>query len=281
VPSWHYYQAIHEHLVQGLCTAKEALRWLEAIKFRSHQISAVFQSAVGYDLSKRGVSRSHRDDLHVSSKSSAVGDSIHEALARGNPPNLSELLLLLTFDKNSTWSQFYSLLPEKDKPQSFKSLGCFFYISQVAIQALLPQGYEMDSNTEHPNGRSVSSTMECGINPRCLLISIDDSSERKIYLRTQKLLKKIPQNPSASAHPTLIDIYLYRRRFINNNITGSNLYLDDHSPELPELSLSNVRTEAHENLTSLLLSWIYSILFGFCMEWIARGILRDCLRELG
>lgn len=79
--------------------------------------------------------------------------------------------------------------------------------------------------------------------PPSLLVSVDDSIERLIYTRAQQVLKRVRALPKNPANCHLLETYLCPKIFINGNKDGSNLYLDDPSPELPLLkTCSNVST---------------------------------------
>jgi hypothetical protein len=119
----------------------------------------------------------------------------------------------------------------KDRLQNFRALGYLFYIFQVVRPALAinPRHCSPDnsSGSDLSGPSQPSSCFGDDVKTRRLLISIDDGSERRIYSRAQKLFKKIRASPDMLTSPTLVEIYLCQRVFINSNNSGSNLYLDD------------------------------------------------------
>jgi hypothetical protein len=73
-------------------------------------------------------------------------------------------------------------------------------------------------------------------NSRRLIINIDDSAERRIYSWSQEMLKKIRQSHCNMSNPTLVEVYLCRRVFVNGNKTRNRLYHQDPMPIAPMLS---------------------------------------------
>lgn len=229
VPSFHYYQSIDKKLERGLCTASEALQWIEAVDRRHDQVAAVFATSVRHELRRRGVAPPHGCEIHVSPRANMVASSIRQAVQDGRSPSLDDVLQKLDSQKDGTWRAFYRLVPLKERPQDFRALGYLFYVFQVVRRALTQPTSSMNSSPESVSRLSSSSAKTTRSHP--LLISVDDGVERRIYSRAQKMLKKIRHSPDGVTHPTLVEAYLSRRIFINGNETGSNLYLDDPTPE--------------------------------------------------
>lgn len=113
------------------------------------------------------------------------------------------------------------MLPPKEHPQNFRDLGYLFYVYEIIRPALVDN---MRSGVGIPkSGR--------------LILGIDNGTERRIYSRSQKLLKKIRNSPAVERPSALVEVYMSRRVFINSNEAGSNLYLDDPTPAMPLMAL--------------------------------------------
>ncbi|WAO93393.1 Hypothetical protein NCS54_01094000 [Fusarium falciforme] len=204
VPSFHYYQSVDDCLQSGSCTFQEALEWLNAVKKRHEQISHVFRGYINYELSKR-CSSAEALNIKVSPGADLVCSIIRHSL-----------------EMEPAWASFYRLVPEKERPHDFRSLGYLFYVFQVVRQALV-------GNEACGHGHGIPS--KNGDKPARLLISVDDGIERRVYSRAQKILKKMRASSEYPVPSTLLEVYLCRRVFIDGNEKGSNLYLDDPSPE--------------------------------------------------
>ena len=222
VPSFHYYQLIDDKLEQGLCSASEAIAWIEAVEQRYDQVARVFENAVRYELGRRGISPTQDCEIRVSPRTNLVASSIHRALKDLRNPCLNNILHELGNQKDGVWQDFYKLVPSHEQPQDFRALGYLFYIFQVVRPALM-------KNPMHSSLVNSSGSDSSGPSSRLqsLLISVDDSAERRIYSRAQKFLKKIRNSPESLTNPTLVEMYMIQRVFINGNESGSNLYLDD------------------------------------------------------
>ena len=235
LPSFHYYYSVHEKLEAGLCTCEEAREWISAIEKRYDQLSKVFESAIRHELARRGESSSHAYEIEVTPRRNIVASSIREALEIGETPSFDRIFEKLNHLDDSVWHPFLRLLSPKDMPKDFRSLGYLFYV----LEAIRPAVTRIPDQQVH--GSKIDSQS------RLLLFSIDDAAERRIYSRSQKLLKKIRQSPSMLVDPTLVEVYMSRRVFINRNAAGSNLYLDDPTPEKPTCGHSGVLEQNTEN----------------------------------
>jgi hypothetical protein len=224
VPNFHYFQSIDAKLQEGTCSFKEALQWMEAVEQRSQQISEVFQGHLHHELLKRGVHLSEIT-IDVSRRGCFVFDFIRQALQQFTIPSVENLLEKLGVE-DKVWNEFYNTLPPKDHAKSFRDLGYLFYVYESIRPSLI-------DNIRAGDRR------ETGDKKGRLILSIDDGSERRIYSRSQKLLKKIRNLPSIERPPVLMEVYMSRRVFINSNGAGSNLYLDDPSPVSPVMALCN------------------------------------------
>lgn len=146
-------------------------------------------------------------------------------------PFVVDILRELNNQKGGVWRDFYKLSAPKDRPQDFQALGYLFYVFQVKRPALLKEatryGWESSSESDSSGSSQTCNTFRENSSPRCLLISIDDSAERRILLRVQKLSKKLRTSPDSLVRPTSVESCLYQKVFINGKESSSNLYLDD------------------------------------------------------
>lgn len=220
VPSFHYYQSVHNLLCTRACTYSDALEWLTVMERRHQQISYVYRGYIRHELSRRSFS-GKVCNFDVSPGTHLVCRTIRQCLIRNVLPNLDEVLQILN-EAEPVWHRFWNLLPDKERPGDFRELGYLFYVFQVLRPALL------DNFPATVNQHNVHRTT-MGPSAR-LLIGIDDGTERRIYSRAQKILKKIRSSPNTSLTSDLLEVYLPRRVFIGNNTTGSNLYLADPTP---------------------------------------------------
>ncbi|KAI1313245.1 hypothetical protein F5Y03DRAFT_338507 [Xylaria venustula] len=229
VPSFHYFHSVQSKVQDGACTFPEALRWMNLVIQRHHQIAEVFHGYLLHQLTQRGVEAS-QIKVEISKRGITVAAHILEALERSEMPSFDEVLKLLG-EEDDTWSHFWDMLPPKDRAVDFRTLSYLFYVYEVIQPALkgniIPA--ETKSNSKANIGR--------------LVIGIDDGAERPIYSRSQKLLKKIRNHPAIERLPFLMETYMSRRVFINNNEAGSNLYLDDPSPEKPTMAPESLGEE--------------------------------------
>lgn len=219
IPSFHYYHSLEERLRDGCCTFPEALQWMHAVQKRHHQLSRVFSRLVDHELCRRWGETPHRRklDIQVSRLAGLVYQLICDSLANGVLPDVDDTLRVLEAE-DATWACFYALVPKNERATDFRGLSYLFYVYQV----LRPGLEEPEHAAEMGHGDASTK----------LLISVDDAFERRIYSRSQKLLKKLRASlPASAAAPHLLEVYLCRRIFINSNEAGSNLYLDDPSPE--------------------------------------------------
>lgn len=218
VPRFHYYQTIDARLRDGLCTFSQAIQWMDAVDKRHHQIIRVFHQYILHELSRRPRQLADSIQQIVSSPSvSLVFEIIRDSLQNERLPCLDHVLQMLTIH-DSIWTGFYALIPEKDRPRDFQDLGYLFYVYQVVRPALI-----------NPNPQSRSQSQ---YNP--LIIGVGDIHERRIYIRAQKLLKRIRSRPENPTRPHLLETYTCNRVFINQNRDREHgkgaLYYQDPSP---------------------------------------------------
>ncbi|KAI1864631.1 hypothetical protein JX265_008355 [Neoarthrinium moseri] len=217
LPSWHYYQIVHDSFVAGQCSSAEALDWLQALELRCEQMAVVFGNAVRHEIDERGVGSGSYEIL-VAPGTASVGSTIQSSLMHNTVPDINECLASVCQMEGESWAAFYSLVPEKEKPQTFKSLGFLFYVYEAIRPALR-------------HLRTTSDTRRSGSTARPLIISVDDRAERKIYSKSQDLIKKIRKASNVASSPTLIEVYVARRVFFDGNADGGSLYWNDPSPD--------------------------------------------------
>lgn len=228
VPSFHYYQTLDTRLRDALCTFREAIQWMDAIDKRHHQIIRVFHRYILHELSRRPrrqlrQQRQKANNIQQITPLPAVSvvcEIIRNSLQNERLPSLDHVLQMLTIH-DPTWTGFYALIPEKERPRDFRDLGYLFYVYQVARPALIEQ------HNLNPNPKSPSQS-----NP--LIIGVDDIHERRIYARAQKLLKRVRTKPEYPTMPHLLETYTCNRIFIDQNWNReqgkANLYCRDPSP---------------------------------------------------
>ncbi|KAI4680278.1 uncharacterized protein J4E84_007926 [Alternaria hordeiaustralica] len=204
IPSFHYYQTIDDLLRSGRCSFAEALRWLCAIETHHHQISHIFRCYLRVELLRRDPSIKSCF-ISVTPGGERILSSIRESLVKRTLPSVRQAIDDLSVHEPA-WTRFLQFVPDEEKPKDFRSLGQMFYVYQVVRHALGEESTQPD-----------------------LLISVEDSAERGVYSRAQKLLKRIRESTCA-ATPVLLETYLCPRVFVDNNANGDELYSHDPYP---------------------------------------------------
>ncbi|KAG2420468.1 hypothetical protein HFD88_000080 [Aspergillus terreus] len=237
LPSWHYYPFIEDSM--NSCSLEEAIDWTEAVKLRHQQLANVLKKAVWHELRQRWVNdKPPLKAIQISPESAVVDELIKESLHRGHQPCLDDILHALSSMPDSLWPQFYSLLPDRDKPHTIRDLGLLFYVFQVVRPAL----FKPIPHQELPSCKAFSCRQPnwCRGKGQCmarrpLIISLDDRAERKIYSQAHSLLLRLSRASGQFVHPALIQLYMPRRVYIDGNKYGQRLYWHDPSPLLPFL----------------------------------------------
>ncbi|GFG06817.1 hypothetical protein IFM61392_04539 [Aspergillus lentulus] len=211
LPTWHYYESIEDRLQHRGYRPSEVMDWTEAIMLRSQQLAGVLKRAVLHELDRRGVPSTRRlYDIQISPGSSLVDDAFREALKYDKSPCLDDILETLSSSQDGSWRQFYSLLPDREKPHSIKDLSYLFYVFQVARPALLA-GIRSGKQPSPTESAYKDSTR---------------SGERHRPASGRRCGRKEDQMP----------LYTPRRVFIDGNRKGERLYWNDPSPVMPLLS---------------------------------------------
>ncbi|KAI4663197.1 uncharacterized protein J4E88_010782 [Alternaria novae-zelandiae] len=204
IPSFHYYQTIDDLLRSGRCGFAEALNWLCAIETHHQQISHIFCGYLHVELLRRDPSVKPCA-ISVTPGSERILSCIRKSLIMLTLPSVQQAVVDLGVHEPA-WTRFMQFVPDAENPKDFKSLGQMFYVYQVVRHALGDESTQPD-----------------------LLISVEDSAERGVYSRAQKLLKRI-RDATSSASPVLLETYLCPRVFVENNAHGSELYAHDPYP---------------------------------------------------
>ena len=208
IPSFHYYQTIDDLLRSGRCSFDESLHWLRTIETHHQQISHIFRGYLRVELLRRDPSV-ESCAISVTPGGERILTSIRESLMMRTLPSVQQAINDLGVHEPA-WTRFMQFVPDEERPKDFRALGQIFYVYQVVRHALgEASGYE----AARPD----------------LLISVEDSAERGVYSRAQKLLKRIRESTCA-ATPVLLETYLCPRVFVDNNAHGSELYAHDPYP---------------------------------------------------
>jgi hypothetical protein len=240
IPSFHYYHVAITAFNNGIYTHEEALQWCEAVDIRHDQIAHVFSTAVRHQLQLRGVDPADYK-IRISPKVAPMVSSIKADLKDCRKPVLESTLQELDMEEEmSCWKKFYQLVTAKERPKDFGDLSYLFYVFFILKLALTGNldasvvGEEVpacktrfDSPTEAPKTES---------KPRRLIVSIDDPAERRIYSRSQEMMRKLRQSPENPTDSALVEVYMCRRVLVNGNRTRARLYHHDPIPEVPNLS---------------------------------------------
>ena len=208
IPSFHYYQTIDDLLRSGRCGFAEALHWLRAIETHHQQISHIFRGYLHVELLRRDPSLKSCF-ISVTPGGEQILSTIRKSLMKRTLPSVQQAIDDLGVHKPA-WTRFLQFVPDAERPKDFRALGQMFYVYQVVRHAL---GEASGHQQTQP----------------ALLISVEDSAERGVYSRAQKLLKKIRESTCA-ATPVLLETYLCPRVFVDNNTHGSELYAHDPFP---------------------------------------------------
>ncbi|KAI4604897.1 hypothetical protein J4E83_010945 [Alternaria metachromatica] len=204
IPSFHYYQTVDDLLRSGRCEFAEALHWLRAIEEHHQQISHVFRGYLHVELLRRDPSIKPCA-ISVTPGGERILTTIRKSLMMRTLPSVQNAIDDLSAHEPA-WTRFMQFVPDAEKPKDFRALGQMFYVYQVVRHALGEESAQSD-----------------------LLISVEDSAERGVYSRAQKLLKRIRESTCAPS-PVLLETYLCPRVFVDNNAHGSELYAHDPYP---------------------------------------------------
>ena len=79
VPSFHYYHSVVRKDGEGLCSADDAVRWMDAVDLRHDQIAQVFMDSVQHELLRRGVTPDGYE-IRTSLRTNSAALSIRQGL---------------------------------------------------------------------------------------------------------------------------------------------------------------------------------------------------------
>ncbi|KAL6714221.1 hypothetical protein ACLMJK_008716 [Lecanora helva] len=224
IPSWHYFWSIIGKFKEGTCTAREALKWMEAVERRHDQILHLFQSAIRHELQRRGA-RPEDANIQFSQKEIPATVAIKQALQNGEIPILEDLLYKFDSQSDCLWKDFYSLISEKDQPKDLQALGNLSYVFEVVKLALK---------------KPITTTFS---RPR-LILSVDDRMENRIYSRARNLLKKLHSSARTDLPRTIfLEIYTARKLYVDGNKSRRRFFHYDPSPKILMSSATGVGGE--------------------------------------
>lgn len=234
IPSFQYYHLVIERFRMRLCSAKTALEWMDAVDLRRDQIAKVYTGMVQHELERRGILRDY--EIYTTSKSNFLARSTREALRLGRCPCLKDVLEGLDGEEDGLWRNFYRHVPTEETPQTWKDLGYLFYVLEVVRSALV-EWVVPGTQCGVAHDKSMSALADSMLmKPHRLIVSVDDAAERRIYAKAQNVLKKIRASALGFTEPTLIEVYLCRRIFVNGNKFKTHFYNHNPKPELLVLS---------------------------------------------
>ncbi|KAJ9490144.1 hypothetical protein VN97_g3149 [Penicillium thymicola] len=204
--------------ISDACSLEEAIDWTEAIKLRRQQLASVLKKAVWHELGQRQVAhKSTLKAIQISPESTVVDELIKETLQLSgrNSIRCSGTATNHTLSEISGFSMYF-----KFRPALLKAIPC-----QEAPSCKAPA-------CEQPNLRR--GQRQC-LPQLPLIISLDDRAERKIYSQAHSLLLRLSRSSNQLVNPTLVQLYMLRRVYIDGNKDGQRLYWHDPSPVLPLL----------------------------------------------
>jgi hypothetical protein len=282
VPSFHYYHSVVTKVEQGLCTTEVASRWMDAVDRRHDQVSKVFTQSVQYELLRRGVD-ALKYDIYTSSRMNSTATSIRQSLDSRRFTQVESILETLD-QTDEAWSEFYKLIAIKERPRDLEDLSYLFYVFEVLKPALAKPSTRYhpvltpEKSSDKVSGFKIQmnprSTKKTELTSSCLIITVDDPAERRIYSRSQEALRKLRGSKLRKTNSSLIEVYMCRRVFVNSNRTRSRLYHQDPMPELPIwCSSSDYECDATRLIDPLgLVSQLYGSEYATCLQWWFSGV---------
>ncbi|PYH68220.1 uncharacterized protein BO88DRAFT_342389 [Aspergillus vadensis CBS 113365] len=233
IPSWHYFHAVVTKLASKQCSNTEALQWMDAIDQRHDQIGQVFVEAIRDELAQRGIRDSTSYNLGITSRTNTAAVLIRTAIEQeGEIPLLDTILAALNSEEDGCWKRFYEMIPTKERPSNLDQLGYLFYVYEAIRPALVERPTPGPPVSDQTKKVNLSKKALKKRKPRRLIISVDDSAERRIYSRAQRILSKIRQS-SELPETYLVESYVCRRFLINGNKGRARLGRLDPLPDIP------------------------------------------------
>ncbi|GBF59786.1 hypothetical protein TMEN_2116 [Trichophyton mentagrophytes] len=238
IPSWHYFHTVATLFASKQCSNTEALQWMDTVDQRHDQIGQTFVDAVRDGLEQRGIRDSTSYDIGITSRTNTAAILIRTAIEYGEIPSLDSVLAALDSEGDGCWKRFYDMVPTKERPSNLDQLGYLFYVYEAIRPSLVERPTPVSPASEKTKKANLSKKALKKRKPRRLIISVDDSAERRIYSRAQRILSKIRQS-SEKPETYLVESYVCRRFLINGNEDRARLGRLDPIPDIP------VRTGSH------------------------------------
>lgn len=232
VPSWHYFHLVATKFALKQCSSTEALEWMDAVDQRHDQIGQAFAETIKHGLEQRGIYDSTSYVIGITSRANSAAVLIRTAIEHGEIPALDAILAALDSEKDGCWKQFYEMIPAKERPTNLDQLGYLYYVFEAIRPSLVER--EAESTTPASNQTKKVNLSKKALNKRKsrrLIISIDDSAERRIYSRAQKILSKIRQS-NEKPETFLVESYVCRRFLVNGNKDRARLGRLDPIPDV-------------------------------------------------
>ncbi|KAJ5365370.1 hypothetical protein N7517_008256 [Penicillium concentricum] len=233
IPSWHYFHSVATKFALKQCSNTQALDWMDAVDQRHDQMGQVFVETIKDELEQRGIHDSTSYVVGITSRTNPAALMIRRSLEHGEVPSLEAILAALDSEKDGCWKRFYEMIPLKERPTNLDQLGYLYYVYEAIQPSLVERQAEPIRLTSNQTKKvNLSKKALKKRKPRRLIISIDDSAERRIYSRAQRILSKIRQC-SEKPETFLVESYVCRRFLINGNEDRARLGRLDPIPDVP------------------------------------------------
>ncbi|KAJ5170829.1 uncharacterized protein N7500_003612 [Penicillium coprophilum] len=247
IPSWHYFHSVATKFALKQCSNIQALDWMDAVDQRHDQMGQVFVESIKYELEQRGID-STGYVIDITSRTNPAALLIRTALEHGENPSLDAILAALDSERDGCWKQFYEMIPIKERPTNLDQLGYLYYVYEATKPSLVERQAEPTRPVSNQTKKvNLSKKALKKRKPRRLIISIDDSAERRIYSRAQRILSKIRQC-SDKPETFLVESYVCRRFLINGNQDRARLGRLDPVPDIPAHTDSQHETVLPHNV---------------------------------
>lgn len=241
VPSWHYFHTVATKFASKQCSTNEVLQWMNTIDQRHDQIGHTFVEAIRDGLEQRGILDSTSYGISITPRTSTAAVLIRTAIEHEEIPSLHSILAALDSEEDGCWKRFYEMIPTKERPSNLDQLGYLFYVYEAIRLSLVEGPTLVPPESGKTTKANLSKKALKQRKPRRLIISVDDSAERRIYSRAQRILSKIRQS-SEKPETYLVESYVCRRFLINGNEDRARLGRLDPLPDIPVCTGSHHET---------------------------------------
>lgn len=232
IPSWHYFHTVATRFVSKQCSSTEVLQWMDVVDQRHDQIGQTFVEAIKDGLEQRGIRDSTSYVIGITSRTNSAAVLIRTAIEHEEIPSLDAILASLDSEEDGCWKRFYEMIPVKERPSNLGQLGYLYYVYEAIGPSLVKRSAPVPPKSGQPKETNLSKKALKKPKPRRLIISVDDSAERRIYSRAQRVLSKIRQS-SENPETYLAETYVCRRFLINGNENRARLGRLDPLPDIP------------------------------------------------